>query len=130
MPSQALYTGRCQAFLRFLNVKFLTRFRFSPLSDFRKNRDDPVPRHFDRTRCDAVVGFPLALLLFELLGLENDPLFLTDFFSAVATPCSKRLASRRCGRRHRVGRQKVGYPVKNFVQIGPTVSELRDFEIW
>ena len=30
MPSQALYTGRCQAFLRFLTVKFLTRFRFSP----------------------------------------------------------------------------------------------------
>ena len=102
----------------------------SPRSDFRKNRDDPVPNHFDRARCDAVIGFPLALLLFELLGLENDPLILTDFFWAVATPCSKRLASRRCGRRHRVGRQKVGYPVKNFVQLGPTVSELRDFEIW
>ena len=86
--------------------------------------------HFDRARSDAVVCFRLALLLFELFGLENDPLFLTDFFSAVATPCSKRLASRRCGWRHRVGRRKVGYPVKNFVQIGPVVSELRDFEIW
>ena len=102
----------------------------SPRSDFRKNPDDPVPGHFDRARSDAVVGFWLALLLFELLGLENDPLFLTDFFLAVATPCSKRLASRRCGRRHRVGRQKVGYPVKIFVQIGPVVSELRDFENW
>ena len=102
----------------------------SPRSDFRKNRDDPVPRHFDRARSDAVVGFVLALLVFQLLGLENDALFLTDFFWAVATPCSKRLASRRCGKRHRVGRRKVGYPVKNFVQIGPTVSELRDFEIW
>ena len=102
----------------------------SPRSDFRKNRDDPVPRHFDHACSDAVVGFVLALLVFQLLGLENDPLFLTDFFLAVATPCSKRLASRRCGRRHRVGRRKVGYPVKNFVQIGPVVSELRDFEIW
>ena len=102
----------------------------SPRSDFRKNRDDQVPRHFDRARSDAVVGFVLALLVFQLLDLENDPLFLTDFFSAVATPCSKRLASGRCGKRHRVGRRKVGYPVKNFVQIGPTVSELRDLEIW
>ena len=102
----------------------------SPRSDFPKNRDDPNPKHIDRARCDAVVGFRLALLLFELLDLENDPLFLTDFFSAVAKPCSKRLASRRCGRRHGVSRQKVGCPVKNFVQIGTVVLELRDLEIW
>ena len=102
----------------------------SPRSNFRKNRDDPLLKHFDHARSDAVVCFRLALSLFELLGLENDRLFLTDFFSAVATPCLKRLASRRCGRRHRVDRQKVGYPVKNFVQIGPVVLELRDLEIW
>ena len=102
----------------------------SPRSDFRKNRDDPVPRHFDRACFDAVVGFVLALIVFQLFGLENDPFFLTDFFSAVATPCSKPLRIRGCGKRRRIGRRKVEYPVKNFVQIGPVVSELRDFEIW
>ena len=53
--------------------------------------------------------------------MENGFSFFAGFFFAVATPCSKWLRIRRRAKRHRVGRQKVGTPVKNFVQIGPTV---------
>ena len=66
---------------------------FSPRSDFRKNRDYVVAEYFDRARYDAVVEFVLARSLFRLLGVENDVSFFADFFSAVATPCSKRLGS-------------------------------------
>ena len=84
MPSQALYTGRCQAFLRFLTVKFLTRFRFSPrviaAKRFSEKSRRPSSSAFRpcplRRRCRFVAG----ALTFRVIGPRKRPFIFDGFF--------------------------------------------------
>ena len=84
MPSQALYTGRCQAFLRFLTVKFLTRFRFSPrviaAKRFSEKSRRPSSLAFRpcpfRRRCRFCPG-PFS---FSVIGPRKRPFIFDGFF--------------------------------------------------
>ena len=84
VPSQALYTGRCQAFLRFLTVKFLTRFRFSPrviaAKRFSEKSRRPSSLAFRpcplRRRCRFLAG----ALTFRVIGPRKRPFIFDGFF--------------------------------------------------
>ena len=84
MPSQALYTGRCQAFLLFLTVKFLTRFRFSPrviaAKRFSEKSRRPSSLAFQpcpfRRRCRFCSG-PFS---FSVIGPGKRPFIFDGFF--------------------------------------------------
>ena len=68
--------------------------------------------------------------------MENGFSFFAEFFFAVATPCSKRLGIRRRAKRHRVGRQKVGTPVKKFRSnrtdglVAGRLQSFGDADVW
>ena len=134
MPSQALYTGRCQAFLLFLTVKFLTPFRFSPrviaAKRFSEKSRRPSSQAFRlcplRRRCRFVAG----ALTFRVIGPRKRPFIFDGFFFGGSHTLFETAGKPKMRSTPSCWLSKSRVPVKIFVQIGPTVSELRDFEIW